>query len=194
MRDETLPLSHFEDIYARGRDPWHFADSAYEREKYAASLGALPRPRYRAGFEVGCSIGVLTRSLAERCDTLLAVEPVEAALEAARLRCADQPQVRFASLFVPADWPDGRFDLIVISEVLDYLGHADLLSLAGRLRDSIAPDGDLLLVHWIGKKGGRIASAGEASEVLIANCTDFLAAAHQERNTEYRLDRLTRPV
>ena len=44
------------------------------------------------GFEAGCSIGVLTRRLAERCDTLLAVDIVEAPLETARAACADPPR------------------------------------------------------------------------------------------------------
>ena len=42
----SLPPGYFEAIYARDPDPWRFADSAYERAKYDATLAALPRPRY----------------------------------------------------------------------------------------------------------------------------------------------------
>ena len=66
MRDTTLPLAHFEDLYRRSADPWGFASSGYEAAKYAATLAALPRDRYARGLEVGCSIGVFTAALAGR--------------------------------------------------------------------------------------------------------------------------------
>ena len=192
MRDETLPLRHFEQIYERGPDPWHFASSPYEAAKYAASLAALPRARYTKGFEVGCSIGVFTAMLADRCDDLLAVEPVEVALDAARLRNAAKPQVRFAGMLVPADWPSEMFDLIVLSEVLDYLSGLDLGRLAARLAATLSPGGDVLLVHWLGKKGDRPPQATESSEVLIDETRAFLRPILQERNKNYRLDCLSR--
>ena len=192
MREDTLPLSHFEAIYARGEDPWHFASSPYEHEKYAATLAALPRDRYANAFEVGCSIGVFTAMLAPRCDSLLAVEPVESALETARRRNADQGHVRFAPLFVPRDWPAERFDLVVLSEVLDYLGQGDLMAVASRLRETLQPGGTVVLVHWIGKKRAEVAAANEASEVLIADLAATMPAVFQHRNAAYRLDVLTR--
>ena len=192
MRDDTLPLSHFERIYERGADPWHFADSAYEQAKYAATLHALPRSQYCAAFEIGCSIGVLTALLADRCDALLAVEPVEVALRAARDRCRNKPWVAFRSMFVPSDWPDGQFDLIVISEVLDYIGASDLAILAERLRTSLIPGGDLILVHWLGKRRGEPPSSNEASEVLLAACAGTFSTLHQDRGASYRLDCLRR--
>ena len=192
MREETLPLSHFEAIYSRGEDPWHFASSSYERAKYAATLAALPRPRYSNAFEVGCSIGVFTSLLAERCDHLLAVEPVGPALEAARRRNQHHTQVRFASMFVPADWPEQAFDLIVMSEVLDYLGRDDLVRTADRIRRSLVPGGHLVLVHWIGKKSGAVAGPNETSDVLIADLGAAVALVSQHRNPDYRLDVLAR--
>ena len=117
-----LDPSYFEQLYARDPDPWRFATSEYERDKYAATLAALPRRRFASGFEVGCSIGVLTRQLAERCDTLLGADVADAALDQARARCADQHWVRFEHMLVPQDWPGGAFDLIIFSEVLYYLG------------------------------------------------------------------------
>ncbi|MDX7951166.1 class I SAM-dependent methyltransferase [Lichenihabitans sp. Uapishka_5] len=188
MRDDTLPLSHFEAIYARGDDPWHFASSAYEAAKYAATLAALPRARYARAYEVGCSVGVLTRALADRCDDLLAVEPVSTALTAARHRNADKPWVRFAEAFVPRDWPQERFDLVVLSEVLDYLGTSDLSGVGDCLRRTLDPGGDVVLVHWIGKKGGVTARPDEASEVLIGALGDVLTPMVQRRTKDYRLD------
>lgn len=190
MRRDTVDLGHFERLYRDDPDPWRFASSAYERTKYAATLEALPRARYASGLDVGCSIGVLTAALADRCDALLGIEPVEAALAQARTRLAHRPAVGFARLFVPGDWPDGRFDLVVISELLDYLGEGDLARLADRLRDTLEPGGDLVLVHWVGKKKGH--AAGEASDALIAELAGSLSVTRSNRNTDYRLDVLRR--
>lgn len=190
MRRDTIDLGHFERLYREKPDPWRFASSPYERAKYGATIEALPRPRYARGLDVGCSIGVLTAALADRCDALLGIEPVEAALAQARTRLAHRPGVSFARLFVPGEWPEGRFDLIVISEVLDYLGEVDLTRLASRLHETLEPGGDLVLVHWVGKKTGR--GAGGASDALIAEVTGLLAVTRADRNADYRLDVLRR--
>ena len=192
MREDSLPVSHFDALYARTADPWHYSSSAYERDKYAATLAALPRPRYRSAFEVGCSIGVLTALLAGRCDQLLAVEPVTAALDAARENNHEHAHVRFAPMFVPDQWPDERFDLIILSEMLDYLGRSALATLADRVAETLEPQGDVVLVHWVGKKRQTAAMRFEASEILIAALATIAQPTLQRRNADYRLDVLRR--
>lgn len=147
-QDATLSPAYFEGMYAEKDDPWEFASSAYEAAKYADSLATLPHERYANAYEVGCSIGVFTRQLAGRVDRLLAVDAAANALGQARERCADLPHVRFAEQHVPEQWADGQFDLIVVSEVAYYLGDADLARLHERIVGSLAPNGQLLLVHW----------------------------------------------
>ena len=56
---------------------------------------AFERARYASALDVGCSIGVLTRSLAERCDVLVGLDLTERALSHARARCSDMPHIRF---------------------------------------------------------------------------------------------------
>ena len=90
------PFQYFDGLYAASDDPWSFETSDYERTKYEHSVAALPAGRrFRSGFEIGCSIGVLTASLAARCDALLAVDLSEAALASARRRNASAAGVRF---------------------------------------------------------------------------------------------------
>src|ERR1700683_5057466 len=110
----TLGPEYFDALYTADPDPWKFATSPYERAKYTRTLNAMPKPRYRSALEVGCSIGVLTRLLASRCDSLLGVDAAQTPLLEARRRCADFPSVRFEQIFVPEQWPDGAFDLIVL--------------------------------------------------------------------------------
>eukprot|EP01037_Dinobryon_pediforme_P001478 gene1476-1499_t len=65
-----IDREHFEKLYAANPDPWNFNTSEYEAAKYAATLEALPRPRFHHGLEVGCSFGVLSRALAQRVPAL----------------------------------------------------------------------------------------------------------------------------
>lgn len=185
-REVSLTPDYFAGLYAGEPDPWRFATSPYERDKYAATLASLPRARYAAGLEIGCSIGVFTQRLAERCETLLALDVVPSVIEAARARCAACPQVRFALGAVPEAWPEGRFDLVVISEVAYFLDRADLVRLAGRVAAALRPEGDVVLVHWTGPTDYPL-SGDEAAEGFIANA-GFARILRQERREQYRLD------
>jgi chemotaxis methyl-accepting protein methylase len=52
---------------------------------------------------------------------------------------------------IPCEWPDERFDLIVLSEVLYFLAPSDIASVADRVAGTLAPDGIVLLVNWRGQ-------------------------------------------
>jgi cyclopropane fatty-acyl-phospholipid synthase-like methyltransferase len=114
---KTLGPAYFDAIYAADPDPWKFASSEYERSKYAVTLATLPKSRYVNALEIGCSIGVLTRQLASR---LLAVDASAAPLAEARRRCSRFSNTRFEQMFSPKEWPEGTFDLILLSEIVYY--------------------------------------------------------------------------
>jgi SAM-dependent methyltransferase len=164
----TLKPGYFHALYARDHDPWRFATSAYEKRKYRATLDAMTRSHYERGFEVGCSIGVLTRDLATRCTALLAVDAVEQALSAAAKRCNDRPSVAFRRMVVPDELPDDTFDLILLSEVAYYWTISDLNRMADWMRDHLVTGGDLVLVHWRGETD--YPTSGDAvHEMLLGN-------------------------
>ena len=144
----SLSPAYFDDVYAAHADPWGFATLPYEAAKYAATLDALPRARYRAALEIGCSIGVLTRLLAARCDHLVAVDVSEVALAQARVRLQDLPHVSVARLQLPDEDPGGAYDLVVLSEVGYYWSPRDLDRAAALIARRLLPDGHLVLVHW----------------------------------------------
>jgi 2-polyprenyl-3-methyl-5-hydroxy-6-metoxy-1,4-benzoquinol methylase len=189
--DQTLRPSYFDAVYAAQPDPWKFASSAYERKKYAATLAALPRPRYASALEIGCSIGVLTYDLAMRCDRLLALDAAFAPLGEARRRCAAFPDVRFEQMFVPEQWPHGAFDLIVLSEVVYYLCARDVQRLAMRVTRSLAPEGDIVLVHWTGETDYPL-TGDEAAEFFIAAMRRTVKVERRDRHHAFRLDVLRR--
>lgn len=143
-----LPDVYFDALYAHDPDPWGFATRWYERRKDALTLASLPFERYRRVFEPGCSIGVLTRLLAERCDALIAFDVAEVAIEQARARTADLPHVTVERGAVPDDWPPGAFDLVVLSEIGYYQQPASLDKLLSRSVAALEPAGHLVAVHW----------------------------------------------
>lgn len=188
--DRSLPPDYFEALYAGDPDPWRFASSGYERDKYAATLEALPRPHYARAFEAGCSIGVLTAALAPRCGSLLSVDAAEAPLAEARRRCAALPQVAFARMRLPEEWPVGEtFDLILLSELVYYLDAADVGRLAARVGASLAPGGEVLLVHWTGETDYPL-SGDEATARFIEATAPHATPVRQSRAERYRLDLL----
>jgi SAM-dependent methyltransferase len=191
MSRASLTAAYFEDLYAADPDPWRFASSDYERDKYARTLQALRRKSYGSALEIGCSVGVLTRQLSEYCDNLLAIDIAAAPLEAAKARCRDRPNVQFARMAIPGAWPDGLFDLILLSEVVYYLDTGDVGRLADRLATSLPPDGEALLVHWTGPTNYPL-SGDEAAELLLRNMDGFSEIVQQERTEKFRLDLVAR--
>ena len=186
----SLDSAYFEDVYARSPDPWGFRTSPYERGKYQATLDVLPRPRYGSVLEVGCSIGVFTRLLAGRCDAVLALDASARALVEARRDDADLAHVAFREATLPGDFPDGRYDLVVLSEVLYYLSGADLDRLAGLCVDALAPGGQMVLCHWLGETDYPL-GGDEAAERFIAAVAPRWRPTMARREPEYRLDLLT---
>ena len=145
----SLDPAYFDQLYAKDGDPWQFATSAYEAAKYQATLAALPRAKYVRALELGCSIGILTRQLALRCNHLLALDVSETALQQARLRCADLSHVSFERRDISHEFPlDQQFDLIVLSEVGYYFAEPDLRLLRHHIEAALLPQAHLLLVHF----------------------------------------------
>jgi SAM-dependent methyltransferase len=187
----SLDKSYFDAIYAAESDPWRFASSAYERDKYAATLAALEGRRYARALEVGCSIGVLTRRLADVCESLVAIDISDRPLAEARRRSADAPWVRFERMAAPREWPEGSFDLILLSEVIYYLDREDVGALANRVRESLASGGNLVLVHWTGETDYPL-TGDEAATLLMKEASPFLSDPRQQRFDRFRLDIATR--
>jgi cyclopropane fatty-acyl-phospholipid synthase-like methyltransferase len=188
---QTLKSEYFDALYAADPDPWNFAASPYEQAKYRLTLNAMPELHYRSALEVGCSIGVLTRLLASRCDSVVAIDAAETPLIEARRRCADLPGVRFEQMFAPDEWPDGEFDLILLSEVVYYFGRKDVGRLADRVTRSLVKDGFVILVHWTGETNYPL-SGDEAAALFIKEVAPSCVVERAERHQEFRLDVLSR--
>ena len=171
--DDPLHLgrAYFESMYSGSDDPWGFDERWYERRKYALTMAALPRQRYRSGFEPGCANGALTELLADRCDRLVAAELVDAVAVRARRRLADRTHVEVLTGTFPGLWPVGSGDLVVWSEVAYYLTDVGAAAAVEGLERWLAPGGDVIAVHYTGatnypRRGDEIGSWLDGVEFL----------------------------
>jgi SAM-dependent methyltransferase len=152
--EASVSQEHFENLYLAKDDPWDLATKWHDERKYAVTVASLPRPRYRRCYEPGCSIGLLTRMLAPRCDEILAVDSVRAAVDQARAAVHEFPHVRLRRAILPAGLPDATFDLIVVGDLLYYLSAGDLAVLLDGLIERLEPDGDIVAVHFRDRQHG----------------------------------------
>ena len=186
----SLPTTYFDDVYRASEDPWAFATSPYERVKYETTMAALPNERYANAFEIGCSIGILSEMLARRCNRLLSVDASELPLQTARQRLAPYTHVTTDQMRIPAQFPNDRFDLIVLSEVGYYLSTEDLHRARQRMLDQLEPSGHLLLVHWTPVVPDYPLTGDQVHEQFTAVAGENQPLTHllNQRTDKYRLD------
>lgn len=159
---------HFAARYRDCDDPYDLEHRWYERRKRALTVACLGRERYGRAFEPGCATGLLTVGLAPRCGQLLATDVAPGAVGRARDRLADQTHVTVERMAVPDQWPEGTFDLVVLSEIGYYLEPATLLRLRRLTVDALADGGELLAVHWRGWSRDHVLHGDEVHDVLRA--------------------------
>lgn len=186
----SLNQAYFDSVYQANTDPWSFETSDYERGKYEATLAALPNARYVYAFEIGCSIGVLTKKLADRCDRILAVDASELPLKAARVRLASRTSVAIQQMSVPNEFPDAKFDLILLSEVGYYFAKPDLARLRQLIIEHLRPNGHLLLVHWTPEVHDYPLTGDQVHDFFLESTESNGPLSHltHQRAETYRLD------
>ncbi len=184
---KRMTAERFERHYEASADPWGYDTSVYEREKYAATLAALPlRPLARA-LEVGCSIGAFTELLAPRCERLVAIDFSARALALARGRVGAVANVELTQAGFPEEIPAGEWDLIVCSEVLYYLDAPALLQAIGWLEEQLSGGASLVAVSWRGTGSEEPLHGDEVHDLLAGRLARW--HAFDGRHPGYRLDR-----
>lgn len=174
----------FDDAYRRDADPWGFATDPYELMRYRHVIQHVPSGG--TVFEPGCSVGVLTRQLADHCEHVTACDASPTAVVLARERCADVANVDVSTGVLPGDLPDGPFDTVVFSELGYYFFISSLILLSQRLERLVAPGGRLIAAHWIGTSPDHVLSGDHVHRVLT--CVVGLRHIHHERVEDPRRD------
>lgn len=182
----SLPADYFDELFADNDDPWAFRTRWYEQRKRALTLAALPRQRYSRVFEPGCANGELSLCLAERCDELLCMDMSARAADLARKRLIEFPGAKVVEGRLPDDWPEGKFDLIVVSEWAYYLEPALFVQVVERIAASLSADGAVLACHWLHPIEGCPMLGREAHALLAEHLQLHPLVRHEE--TDFLLE------
>ncbi len=177
----------FERIYHESPDPWDYRTSSYERQKYAATLAALPKPSHGLCLEIGCSIGVFTGLLAARCEHVVAIDFSSSALELARQHLRERGNVDLLRASFPEETPPGSWDLIVCSEVLYYLQQPALDEAISWIKTQLSYGASVLAVSWRGVGREEPLTGDEVHDRLARELAGWHAL--DARQDGYRLDR-----
>lgn len=161
------PEQYFRKLYASD-DPFGYRDRWYEARKRDLVMACLPRRRFASAWEIGCSNGELTAHLAERCDAVLATDLSTRAVALAADRNAQHAHVRIMQATHPAQWPEGRYDLILMGEVGYYLDAPGLERCAEGIRASLDPAGTVVACHWR-RPFAEAAQSAEAVHACLKN-------------------------
>ena len=168
---QRLPDTYFDDIYAESDDPWQLAQRWYERRKYAITMALLPMARYRHAFEPGCSVGVLTEMLTDRCDHVTSSDVAVGALDATHRRLTASGRRDRVTLLrgsVDEPWPRKPFDLVVLSEICYYLEAAQLRSVLDRELPRLSPGASVVAAHWRHEVSDYPLSGDRANDIVGA--------------------------
>ena len=167
---KQVPIDDFERRYQHDPDPWQFATSPYELRRFDITAACVPEGGFRRAFEPGCAGGELTVRLARRGARLVSWDgsPTIVAHARQRLAAAGVENVELDVGAIPARWPTGRFDLVVLSEIGYYFDHDGLAEVVGRVTESLDNGGTLLGTHWLGTSADHLLSGDEVHAALGA--------------------------
>ncbi len=138
----------FDALYRASPDPWGTHTRWYEQRKRELLIAALTKPTYDTAYEAGCGTGHLTKALATRCGHVFASDASPEAVGLARDVTQDCGNVTVACHLLPQDWPERRFDLIVLSELIYFVDASQAATIADAARASAGAAGLVVACDW----------------------------------------------
>ena len=151
-------------------------DVRLQQRRFDITIACLPAGRFRRGFEPACAGGELTVKLSTRCDELVACDGSPTVIQRATGRIVDAADpachVELTVAAVPAWWPTGTFDLIVLSEIGYYFDPTRLHDVVRRADESLQRSGTLLAVHWLGTSADHLLD-GDSVHRIIHDATNL---------------------
>ena len=130
--------------------------------------------------------------------TVPAANPVPAATDAAsaapsEASIAVAPELALSNVdlalsTLPQAPPPGRFDLIMLSEVLYYFDRDGVRDMAATVVRMARDDADIMLVHWLGPTPDYPLDGETAVRAFLAAIAAKVTVIRQTRTPDYRLD------
>jgi SAM-dependent methyltransferase len=149
----------FEKLYAEDGDPWGYFSRAYEREKYRRTLDFVLEHSsgQTSALEVGCSVGVFTKMMAQSFDSILAIDISNEAVMLAAKTVVGAGNVEVRRDDFLALQAEGRtFDVIFFAEVLYYLDETQAPDVCAALQRLLSARGVFVVVHPTESEGGPL--------------------------------------
>lgn len=143
-----IDLAGFEAKFTDSDDPWSTwgnPDEVLKRRSILQALGPGPLGRV---LELGAGNGSNSHALAGRALRLDATEATARGTQLVARAIHHHPdRARALQLAVPAPLPRGRYDAVVIAELLYYLGPRAMRDVARQVAGVLRPGGRLVLAH-----------------------------------------------
>jgi SAM-dependent methyltransferase len=177
---ESKTREYFDGLYAKRDDPWSLRTRWYESRKRSITVASLPKEAYESALEIGCSTGELTATLAPRCKSLLAIDISAAAVAQASERNLDFPQVRVELHDATQQFPDGIFDLVVLSEVGYYWDEATLRQTCEQIAEHLGEDATVVVCHWRHAVADYPLGGDETHRIVRESLKLYRIATHDE--------------
>jgi len=164
----TRDAAYFDSLFEPARDPFGFDRNPEETLKFERTLEICGSGPFDLALEIGCAEGAFTALLAPRCKELLAVDISEVAVARARERLRGLEDVRCEVRSLPAEYPQGSFDLVVASDVLYYWPTEDVIAALKAVEASLTPGGVFVALHYVPRMGSLLDGA-EVHDLLESN-------------------------
>jgi 2-polyprenyl-3-methyl-5-hydroxy-6-metoxy-1,4-benzoquinol methylase len=145
--DQWRRPASFNTIFAASEDPW-LSTGAAEQERFRITLSMMDadgRERFMRAVEIGCAEGIFTQKIADRCESLLALDFSAVALSRACER-VKSGHVEFREWNMRSErLPHGPYDLVIAMGVITSLYRPrDVRSTVNDIIHALEPGGLLL--------------------------------------------------
>ena len=141
----------FERLYLESPDPWNYQSSDYERRKYEYVLACALKWRSAnaSALEVGCSVGVFSRMVADHFDRVTGIDVSKEALATASHNNRDVKNARFVHSHLQSFDADEQYDVIFCAEILYYIAEKDVEIVCRRFEKLLRARGIIVLVSGV---------------------------------------------
>jgi len=180
----TTSKNYVDSEFKDGPDPFHYETSATNHARFLRQRSMLDSARkgleFQNALEIGCAEGHFTEILSELSRSLLVLELSPTALARARTRRAWGAGVSFREWDLKNDAIPGKYELIVVTGVLEYFQRRSTFrKIRSSLVSALEPGGYLLLESAV-SQNPNVANAWWSKYLIRGKWINDYFARHKE--------------